>query len=76
MTSFHANAPGDDSRNVNGEYIRVTNTTSIFTQSQELLHPKYQGQYLDFSRYGAPCREHGKSTQWSRIPPTKPRKAT
>ena len=28
MTSFHANAPGDDSRNVNGEYIRVTNTSS------------------------------------------------
>ena len=27
MTSFHANAPGNDSDNINGEYIRVTNTT-------------------------------------------------
>ena len=28
MTSFHANAPGTDSDNVNGEYLRVTNTTN------------------------------------------------
>lgn len=27
MTSFHANAPGNDNDNINGEYIRVTNTT-------------------------------------------------
>lgn len=25
MTSFHANAPGDDNQNINGEYIRVCN---------------------------------------------------
>ncbi len=28
MTSFHANAPGDDARNINGEYLRITNITS------------------------------------------------
>ena len=28
MTSFHANAPGNDSDNINGEYLRVTNITS------------------------------------------------
>lgn len=28
MTSFHANAPGDDQQNINGEYIRVTNITA------------------------------------------------
>ncbi|MED5373575.1 MAG: thermonuclease family protein [Myxococcota bacterium] len=27
MTSFHANAPGDDRENVNGEYIRACNIT-------------------------------------------------
>jgi micrococcal nuclease len=27
MTSFHANAPGNDNDNINGEYIRVCNTT-------------------------------------------------
>ena len=27
MTSFHANAPGDDRENVNGEYLRVCNIT-------------------------------------------------
>ena len=28
ITSFHANAPGDDSENVNGEYLRVCNVTN------------------------------------------------
>jgi len=28
ITSFHANAPGDDRDNVNGEYLRVCNITS------------------------------------------------
>ncbi|MBW1876890.1 MAG: lamin tail domain-containing protein [Deltaproteobacteria bacterium] len=28
ITSFHANAPGDDRQNVNGEYLRVTNVTA------------------------------------------------
>jgi len=28
FTSFHANAPGNDTRNVNGEYLRVANITS------------------------------------------------
>ena len=25
ITSFHANAPGDDSQNINGEYLRISN---------------------------------------------------
>jgi endonuclease YncB( thermonuclease family) len=28
LTSFHANAPGDDNLNVNGEYLRICNVTS------------------------------------------------
>ncbi len=28
LTSFHANAPGDDTTNVNGEYLRICNITS------------------------------------------------
>ncbi|MCB9759337.1 MAG: thermonuclease family protein [Alphaproteobacteria bacterium] len=28
MTSFHANAPGEDTQNVNGEYLRVCNITA------------------------------------------------
>ncbi|TNE89128.1 MAG: hypothetical protein EP330_11860 [Deltaproteobacteria bacterium] len=28
ITSFHANAPGDDRENVNGEYLRVCNVTN------------------------------------------------
>jgi micrococcal nuclease len=28
MTSFHANASGDDERNINGEYMRLCNTTT------------------------------------------------
>ena len=40
MTSFHANAPGDDSRNVNGEYIRVTNTTSSTHSISKIITSK------------------------------------
>ena len=41
MTSFHANAPGNDSDNINGEYIRVTNTTPN-TLNLVFSHSKYQ----------------------------------
>ncbi len=39
MTSFHANAPGDDSQNVNGEYARVCN---ISTETVDLSQYKVQ----------------------------------
>lgn len=31
LTSFHANAPGDDNTNVNGEYLRICNISSAPT---------------------------------------------
>jgi len=48
MTSFHANAPGDDDRNVNGEYIRVTNTTSHTLNLQEYTIQNLRGDTWQF----------------------------
>jgi hypothetical protein len=32
ITSFHANAPGDDRENLNGEYLRIANLATVDTQ--------------------------------------------
>ena len=48
MTSFHANAPGDDSRNINGEYIRVTNITPSTLNLQNYYIQNIKGETWQF----------------------------
>ena len=54
MTSFHANAPGNDNDNINGEYIRVTNTTKSVLNMKDLKIQNLKGYTFDFADLEVP----------------------
>ena len=55
MTSFHANAPGDDVRNINGEYIRITNITSQTLNLSQYSIQNIRGETWNFPDMDLPA---------------------
>ena len=55
MTSFHANAPGNDNNFVNGEYIRVTNITDHTLDLSEYYITNLSGAKWDFPKMELPA---------------------
>ena len=54
MTSFHANAPGDDNQNINGEYLRVTNITDHTLDLSEYHIQNIKGDTWNFPEVSLP----------------------
>jgi len=54
MTSFHANSPGNDNNNINGEYLRVCNTTSKTLNIEGYSITDIQGNRWEFPNMDIP----------------------
>ena len=50
MTSFHANAPGNDNQNVNGEYIRLCNIRSKPVELKDYSIRNISGSFYKFPK--------------------------